>query len=394
MLPVPPPSCALSFRQGALEDIPFMDALQKEQRHAVGFFRYQQFVDHIEAGGVLIAESLKQEAKSLKDQSGVDSESSSFKLPSSSFPSSASTPLGYIIHRDRYLKRDELGVVFQLNVRSDVQRGYVGAALLQAAFERSAYGCRLYCCWCAQDLAANRFWEAMGFVPLAYRAGGKGRKLEERSLKLEGPDSEASGFKLPPSSFPASPRVHIFWQKRITSGDSHTHYWYPFQTTGGALRADRLAFPIPPGTHWSEVRPMEVPMVDENGNEVKALPAAKPKRKAKATPKAEPERMRVFVKGKFQWVDVSDGKTLVPSSQPAGHDKDVVAPEAPARPKLKVKPAFLRLNRELRDRYLEELNRRPDLTLALDGKYDASRALPEADSLTMLEEPALPKLAA
>src|SRR5687768_8797363 len=108
--------------------------------------------------------------------------------------------LGYIIARDRYLKRDELGVVYQLNVVPDQQRRLIGAHLVRSVFERAAYGCRLFCCWCAQDLAANRFWESLGFIPLAFRAGSTGKR-----------------------------RVHIFWQRRIVADDVATPYWYPFQ---------------------------------------------------------------------------------------------------------------------------------------------------------------------
>src|SRR4029450_1681532 len=101
--------------------------------------------------------------------------------------------LGYVISRDRYLKRDELGVIYQLCVAPGHQRGLIGATLVKSVFERAAYGCRLFCCWCAQDLEANYFWESLGFVPLAFRAGNRARA-----------------------------RVHIFWQKRIREGDTTT----------------------------------------------------------------------------------------------------------------------------------------------------------------------------
>ena len=52
--------------------------------------------------------------------------------------------------------------------------------------------------------------------------------------------------------------MHIFWQRRIVEGDVETKWWYPFQTNGGAIRADRIVLPIPPGVHWSEVRAPEV----------------------------------------------------------------------------------------------------------------------------------------
>jgi hypothetical protein len=77
-------------------------------------------------------------------------------------------------------------------------------ALLEGAytFDECAVWMQLYCCWCAQDIEANRFWESMGFVPLAFRAGSR----------EEG-------------------RVHIFWQKRIRAGDETTPYWFPAQTS-------------------------------------------------------------------------------------------------------------------------------------------------------------------
>jgi ribosomal protein S18 acetylase RimI-like enzyme len=80
-------------------------------------------------------------------------------------------------------------VIYQLCVAPGEQRKLVGAALMRAVFERSAYGCKLYCCWCAQDIEANRFWESLGFVPIAFRAGSR-----------------------------AKDRVHIFWQRRIRDG--------------------------------------------------------------------------------------------------------------------------------------------------------------------------------
>src|SRR5690606_16034519 len=110
-----------------------------------------------------------------------------------------------------------------------------------------AWGCKLFCCWCAQDLEANRFWDAMGFVPLAFRAGSEKKA-----------------------------RIHIFWQRRIRQGDTETPYWFPSETTGGALRENRLVIPIPPGTHWSEAKPMVLPGVEQ----FKELPAEPPEAEA------------------------------------------------------------------------------------------------------------------
>ena len=314
MLPIPHRD--LHIRSATEADIPFMDRLQKLHGKAVGYFPTGQFRGYIDLNAVLIAETSR-------------------------------TPVGYVIHRDRYLKRDELGVVYQLNVEPGGQRGYVGAALLKAAFERAAYGCRLYCCWCAQDLAANKFWEAMGFVPLAFRAGSDKKK-----------------------------RVHIFWQKRIVEGDATTPYWYPFQTNGGAMRADRLAFPIPPGTHWTEVEAIAVPVVDADGNVVKALPAAK-KVRAKKKPVAEPEKIRIFVGGKFKWIKRPTNNSPFRFAPPPPVVATPVVEAAKEKPTAKIDPRFLAANRELRDRWLEHVNATPN-ALPPVGKYDATRLLPVA----------------
>ncbi len=98
-------------------------------------------------------------------------------------------------------------MIFRLCVAPRQQRKLVGASLVREAFERSAYACRLYCLWCAQNLDANYFWESLGFVPIAFRSGGAGKRK--------------GGW------------VHIFWQKRIVEGDTETKWWYPYQTNGG-----------------------------------------------------------------------------------------------------------------------------------------------------------------
>lgn len=165
----------IAIRVAMMDDLPFLDELQKQHSKALGFFPRAQMEGYVRNGWVLIAE----------DQA-------------------TRQPVGYCASRDRYLKRDELGVIYQLCVAPGVQRKLVGASLIKAVFERSAYGCRLYCCWCAQDLDANHFWESLGFVPIAFRAGSTGKK-----------------------------RVHIFWQKRIDHPDT------PCARTGSCSRFRR-----------------------------------------------------------------------------------------------------------------------------------------------------------
>ena len=239
--------CGFRVRVGTAEDLAWIDAMQKRQAREVGFLPRMALEGKVRKGEVLVAEaddrnearpsgSATGEARVCLADAGRRSPAA-MALPDGR--ASLRTPVGYLIAADRYFRRDEVGYVTQVNVAPEFRQSLVAAALLHAQFERSAYGCRLYSCWCAQDLKANEFWEAMGFVPIAFRTGSLARGKN------------------------GSPRVHVFWQKRIRAGDEVTPYWYPSQTGGGALRADRLVFPIPPGVSWREVGPVTLPELPE-----------------------------------------------------------------------------------------------------------------------------------
>ena len=238
---IPVPKCAVSVRVATMDDLPFIDHLQKKHTKQVGFMPTKALEGKVRAGHVLVAE----ERSEVRDQksAGENLPSDVCPLTSSSLTSDLRPltllPVGYCIGNDQYFKRDDVGIIYQMNVVPGRQRGFVGATLLKAMFERSAYGCRLYCCWCAQDLEANRFWESLGFVP-AFPHGSRGKG-----------------------------RVHIFWQRRIREGDEGqggTPWWFPSQTGGGSIREDRLVLPIPPGKHWSDAKPIILPGKEELRN--------------------------------------------------------------------------------------------------------------------------------
>jgi hypothetical protein len=168
----------------------------------------------------------------------------------------------------------------------------------------------------------------MGFVPLAYRAGSE-----------------------------AKSRVHIFWQKRIRAGDVTTPYWFPSQTTGGSIREDRLVLPIPPGTHWADAKPMILPK--EQAPERRLPEPCRNQRNGKpVVKKREP-----LVLGQALWF------ATPPAAEPVKEAK-------PKREKRKNDPALVAAARELRDRWLEQVNDDPSLLLSR-AKYDVARALPE-----------------
>jgi hypothetical protein len=303
---VPIPKIDVSVRVATLADVPFMDALQKRHGKALGHFPTKQFEGYIQMGAVLVAESGGQR-------------------------------VGYIIHKDRYLKRDELGVIFQLCVTQGEQRKLVGATLVGEAFRRSAYGCRLYCLWCAQDLDANYFWESLGFVPIAFRAGSDRKK-----------------------------RVHIFWQKRIVEGDVETKWWYPFQTAGGALRADRVVFPIPEGTHWRDVTAVELTeakQIQDSPRRHGDTEAAKTAKRASV-----PQCLRGEKKPPLRPMGGFRFQSEIEAERPVRAPRESKAKAIPA----KIDPKYLKAARELRDRWMEHVNA-GGMLLETVGKYDVVR---------------------
>ncbi len=301
IIPIPP--TAVSIRDAVSGDVPFIDTLQKLHSKQVGFMRTTWIEAKIAKGEVIVA---------------VDP---------------AGTPLGYCMGVDRYFKRDDVGIIHQMNVVPGRQRSFIGATLLKAMFERSAYGCRLFCCWCAQDLAANRFWESMGFVPLAFRAGS-----EKKS------------------------RVHIFWQKRIRAGDVQTPWWFPAKTDGGVMRADRIVLPIPPGLHWSDEMPVMLPQESVVSGQLSV---------------AKDKGQRTRNNGRVPLDPPTKQGPRQYGSPPAVRPVAQLVPDKPKpqkKPKAKADPKLIAAARELRDRWLERVNDDPNALRAM-GKYDVSRLI-------------------
>jgi len=347
----------ISIRVGTMADLAWIDALQKLHNKMLGFMPLGQLKGYVEAGNVLVAESGGGECgRPARTESD-----GAIHMPAGGTPA-LPDPLGYIIARDKYFKRDDCGIIYQLNVAPGSQRGLIGASLVKAVFERAAYGCKLFCCWCAQDIEANYFWESIGFVPLAFRTGSRERGSDKQ------------------------PRIHIFWQRRINQEErslpgetpgvpAPTPYWFPAETSGGALRENRIVLPIPPGIHWSEVRTAILPQCQRADAEegvpplpLQPQPREKRERKAKGTPKVVRPAGRPA--GGLWFAPPSPGagapSPLTPLPRGEGKNKP--------RVKLKNDPKYVAAARELRDRYLEEMNS-GRLLPAREAKYDVSRQL-------------------
>jgi hypothetical protein len=367
-LPVPCPRIPITIRPGTMEDLPFIDALQKKHTKQVGFMPTKQFEGKIRAGHVLIAEERDEVEKrdeeserrrdEVKGKSDAPAHFVSPSLVTSRSPRtnlSVSTPLGYLIGTDQYFKHDDIGIIYQINIAESHRRSLVAATLLKAQFERSAYGCKLYCCWCAQDIEANRFWESMGFVPLAFRAGSAKKS-----------------------------RVHIFWQKRIREGDDTTPWWFPSQTTGGSIREDRLVLPIPPGTRWSDEMPRILPVARVSNP---CLPGEKKQKCTGYKPVLQKTAKYAISRSRLHFAEAT--RADLPKEKPPREKRKAI----------KNDPKLIAAARELRDRWLERVNADP-MALVASGKYEVTRLISDIEPTTAAAQitskpiPILPAIAA
>ncbi len=320
-------------------DLRFIDALMKQHTEMVGFASTTELQSHIDDRTALVAED-----------------------------AATRIVIGYLLYKDRYLKREDCGIVSQLVVSKNRHRGLVGASLVQAMFERQPYGVRLFCLWCAQDLEANCFWEALGFVPLAFRTGARGKEHGGRRKET---------------------RLHIFWQRRVRAGDDYP-YWFPSQTQGGRMGQPRIVLPIPPGTHWRDAKPAILPEWGarmERLGEANALPEGerekgirKPRQKKTRSAAPEPAKPRGGMW--FAAPPAPPTPTAPPPPPPTTEElAKIKAEKKAARAKFRNDPKLVAAAREFRDRYLDEVNSADGrMLLASNGKYDVSRQLESAPS--------------
>ena len=95
------PRAPVQVRPATMNDLAFIDSLQKKHTHMVGWMPMQQLEGKIKLGHVIVAED---ESK---------------------------RPVGYCIGHDQYFKRDDVGIIYQLNVEPGRQRSLIGATLIK-----------------------------------------------------------------------------------------------------------------------------------------------------------------------------------------------------------------------------------------------------------------------
>jgi hypothetical protein len=178
--PVPPP-----IRPARPGDWTFLDHLQRRHHEAVGFLSRAALEEAIERERVLLA---------LEN----------------------GAPAGYLYGKAPYQGREQVAIIFQAAIGFGARRRLLGTALVEAFAARLPARVTQLCLWCAADLDAGLFWSALGFRPIATRAGAR-----------------------------RTGRTHVFWCR--TAGAAPDPVWVPDTTRGGVLRETRTVTPLAAG---------------------------------------------------------------------------------------------------------------------------------------------------
>jgi hypothetical protein len=148
----------------------------------------------------------------------------------------------------------------------------------------------------------------------------------------------------------------------------------------------RLVLPIPPGTSWRDAKPIVLPGMqrsevrDQKSEKPKKLPSPKSSLTSDLRPLTSPSspppgKVAIVVGGKIRYID-RPGYVAPLAPEPVPAPKPKRAP----RPKAKNDPKHVAAARELRDRWMEEINSGRYLPEAR-AKYEVSRALHLAATL-------------
>ncbi|MDY3554776.1 GNAT family N-acetyltransferase [Gemmata sp. JC717] len=184
--PVPDSAC-VSVRPAVPGDWTFLDHLQRLHHHAIGFLSRAALGEAIDRGRVLLA---------LEN----------------------GAPAGYLYAAPRYHRRADVAVIYQAAVSFDARRRHLGTGLVRAFADRLPATVGQVSLWCAADLEAGGFWSALGFAPVATRAGARNK------------------------------RTHVFWccNPRYTGSGAAEAFWVPEATRGGVVRAARAVTRLAP----------------------------------------------------------------------------------------------------------------------------------------------------
>ncbi|MFT3787826.1 MAG: hypothetical protein QM770_16920 [Tepidisphaeraceae bacterium] len=161
-------------------------------------------------------------------------------------------------------------------------------------------------------------------------------------------------------------------------GDTTTPWWFPSETRGGLIDAQRIVLPIPPGMRWNDEMPVVLPQEavggeqwavgrrDTTQKEATALPAAP---RLSAAGRAESRRKKPAQEEPQEAATVQIGR-MQSFAAPAPAPAEQKTKAKPPRVKKAFAPEVVAQVREVRDRWSEQ---QEAFVPASDAKYDVGR---------------------
>lgn len=139
-------------------------------------------------------------------------------------------PACYLLGRDTSRFDPLTAMIYQACVQYDARYKLLGSTLVARYIDRLPTDRQAMGLWCAQDIAANEFWESIGFVAMAARFGGAKKN-----------------------------RLHLFWRKALTPLLRRDQVIIPATTSGGMMMAPREVLVFEAGQDWRTVKLSDVP---------------------------------------------------------------------------------------------------------------------------------------
>lgn len=137
------------------------------------------------------------------------------------------------------------------------------------------------------------------------------------------------------------------------------------------MDADRIVLPIPPGVHWRDVKPIEIRRAESgtDGHQLEG-PAVAPAAKRKRSAPVKDHRLEKPTNGMKFEVPRPNTNDDAKADQAEKQERK----ERVKKPAAKIDPQFVSAARELRDRYLEQVNEN-GYRLESAGKYDLKKSI-------------------
>src|SRR5690349_17467613 len=108
-LPLPSPKQPIEITPATPSDLDWIDALQKRHRNGVGWHPRGALEGKVALGQIIVARTVVSREWLVVSEGNASSSLTTNHKP-------LTTPVGYCMASDRYMKREDCGIIYQVNV--------------------------------------------------------------------------------------------------------------------------------------------------------------------------------------------------------------------------------------------------------------------------------------